>query len=64
MLTMSTEPYKDILGIVIPMIEKATMSPHCFITVYLSEPYQGTHVYLAAAGRVKSVSKPYVKEKL
>ena len=61
---MSTEPYKEILGIVVPMIEKATMSPNSFIAVYLSEPYEGLHLYLAPVGRVKSISKPYVKEKL
>ncbi len=59
--TLLTEPPKEILGVVVPMLEGATMAPKHFLTVYLSEP---PGFRIVPVGTVKSVSRAYVKEKL
>ncbi len=62
--TLLTEPPKKILGVVVPMLEGATMSPKHFLTVYLSEPVDGEHLRIVPSGTVTSVSRAYIKEKL
>ena len=61
--TPTPGPSKQIIGLVVPMLEGATMSPNHFLTVYLSEPHWGEQFTLVPLGRVTSVSRNYVKEK-
>ena len=62
--TTSPGPAKQIIGLVVPMLEGATMSPKHFLTVYLSEPHWGDRFRLVPIGHITSVSRNYVKEKL
>jgi len=62
--TPAPGPAKQIVGLVVPMLEGATMSPTYFLTVYLSEPHWGERFRLVSPGQVTSLSRNYVKEKL
>ena len=62
--TLPGKKPEEIIGVVVPMFEGATMSPSHFLTVYLSEPYRGEHFRMTPIGKVKSISRNYVKEKL
>jgi len=63
MIPTCSGPHEELLGIVIPIDRETTMSPSHFVAVYFSKSRHGLHVVNIPVGRVKSVSRPYVKEK-